>query len=78
MARLSNVTRCLLLATMLLLGAASGRAESYSFATFNFPPYEFEQDGAPRGIAVDLVREAMHRLGHTVEIRIYPWARALG
>jgi polar amino acid transport system substrate-binding protein len=67
----------LLLAAALLLGAAPGWAEHYSFATFSFPPYEFEQDGAPRGIAVDLVAEAMHRLGYGLEVRIYPWARAL-
>jgi polar amino acid transport system substrate-binding protein len=59
---------------------ASGKlahADHFSLATLEFPPYEFQEDGKARGIAVDVVTEAMRRLGHTVEVRVYPWARAL-
>lgn len=52
-------------------------AQPVVLATHYFPPYSFEQDHQVKGIAVDLVQEAMRRLKIPVTIKIYPWARAL-
>jgi polar amino acid transport system substrate-binding protein len=57
--------------------APPARADQYHFATFDFPPFEHEQDGKVQGMGVELVTEAMKRLGHTVDIKVYPIARAL-
>ncbi len=40
------------------------------------PPAQFEKDGELTGYTVELVREAMRRLGLDQEIEVFPWARA--
>jgi polar amino acid transport system substrate-binding protein len=41
------------------------------------PPFEFTQDGRPRGINSDVVAQVFKTLGVPYEIRLYPWPRAL-
>lgn len=53
-------------------------AAEYLFVTLEYPPLEYTgEDGAPQGVAVDLVTRIMDTLGHTVEIRFYPWELSL-
>ena len=42
-----------------------------------YPPFEFEENGVPRGISVDLTREAIQRMGYNVTITPYSWTRAV-
>jgi len=41
-----------------------------------FPPINFTQEGQPRGLTVDVVREIQKRLGRSETIEFLPWARA--
>ena len=53
-------------------------ADNYSFVTLEFPPLEFNQpDGKAGGVAIEIVQKIMTNLGHTVDVTVYPWARAL-
>lgn len=54
------------------------RGEQYSFVTFHYPPYSFatEHLHAEGGI-VEVVKAVMSNLGHQVNIRAFPWTRAL-
>ncbi|MBW1801029.1 MAG: transporter substrate-binding domain-containing protein, partial [Deltaproteobacteria bacterium] len=53
-------------------------AANYVFVTLEFPPLEYTgEDGNPRGIAVDMVKRIMNSLGHAVQIKVYPWQKAL-
>jgi len=53
-------------------------AEHYVFVTLEFAPLEYTwEDGVPHGSAVEIVTRIMNRLGHTVDIQVYPWTRAL-
>lgn len=53
-------------------------AADYKFVTLEYPPLEYlGDDNNPRGIAVDIVKRIMDSLGHTVEIKLLPWSRAL-
>ncbi|WP_147820525.1 substrate-binding periplasmic protein [Salidesulfovibrio onnuriiensis] len=61
----------------LLLTALPVRAEEYQLTTLEYPPYEFQHGLEVRGIAVEIVREAFRRMGHTVKITLLPWPRAL-
>jgi len=45
--------------------------------TLQYPPYEYEEDGEIKGIAVEIIREGFSRLGYDVSITLYPWTRAL-
>jgi len=45
--------------------------------TLQYPPYEYEEDGEIKGIAVEIIREGFSRLGYDVCITLYPWTRAL-
>lgn len=47
-------------------------------STLDYPPYEYMEDGEARGIAVDLIREALRRSGvEQVSFQFYPWKRAV-
>ena len=53
-------------------------AEKYRFVTFQYPPFEYANpDDAAEGIAVEIVTNVMHALGHEVEITVFPWTRSL-
>lgn len=66
------------LLVFVVIYASSTQAESYHFAIVEFPPYEYSgEDNRPQGMAVEVVKVAMNKLGHTIDIGIYPWARAL-
>jgi polar amino acid transport system substrate-binding protein len=50
--------------------------EPISLVTLDFPPYSFEENGAAKGIAVDIVKEVFARMGFSdVSISLYPWGR---
>lgn len=53
-------------------------AGAYKFVTLDFPPLEYEgEKGEAAGAAVDIVREVMTKLKHTVSIEVLPWTRSL-
>ncbi|MCD2176361.1 substrate-binding periplasmic protein [Rhizobium sp. C1] len=53
---------------------ASG--ESLHLLTEDYPPYNYEEDGVLKGIAVDLVKAVMADAGLQYEMTLQPWARA--
>ncbi len=53
------------------------RAAPLQLVTGNYPPYEYEEDGRVRGLAVDILTEAFKRCGQPFTIKVVPWARAL-
>ncbi|MCP4050483.1 MAG: transporter substrate-binding domain-containing protein [bacterium] len=48
-----------------------------NLVTLQYPPYEYEENGEIKGMAVSIVREVFKRMGQPIEIKLYPWARAL-
>lgn len=62
-----------------LLVGAKAEAGDYRFVSLEFAPLIFTDDrGQPAGAAVEIVTETMRRLGHSVDIKVMPWSRALG
>lgn len=64
----------------LLCGLASrgASAEHFRCVSLDYPPLIQQEDGGPvHGLAVDIVNATFARMGHTVSVEIYPWARAL-
>lgn len=43
----------------------------------SYTPYQYEENGELKGMAVDIVREAFKRMGYSVEIKVLPWSRVL-
>lgn len=67
----------LLLCGLILTGGA-GSAADFRFVTLQFPPLEYENDRQQaEGGVVEIVRTIMAKLGHTVDIRVLPWTRAM-
>ncbi len=69
----------LLLAFLAMPDAPAARADAPLRLVFadSLAPLSFEEAGRPRGLFIDLVREAIgKRLGTPVETLVYPWARA--
>ena len=52
-------------------------AKPLELVTLQYPPYEYNENGEIRGIAVDIVKEVFKRMGQPISIKLYPWARAL-
>jgi len=47
------------------------------FATDEYPPFEFAENGQIKGISTEIVNEAFKRMGIKIVIKTYPWARAM-
>ncbi len=72
-----QISKCLSV-LVVLFAVSSAWAGEYFFVTLEFPPIEYtREDGQVDGIAVEMVTSIMRRLGHSVNIRAYPWTRAL-
>lgn len=56
---------------------AQSSPKTISLVTLQYPPYEYDDNGVVKGIAVDIVKEGFKRIGYEVNVTIYPWARAL-
>ena len=50
-------------------------AATYRLVTFEYPPYEYTENGEVKGMAVDIVRAAFKWMNHDVSIEVYPWSR---
>lgn len=50
-------------------------ADSFRLVTFEYPPYEYTENGEVKGMAVDIVREAFKLMNHEAVIEILPWPR---
>ena len=50
-------------------------ADSFRLVTFEYPPYEYTENGEVKGMAVDIVREAFKLMNHEAIIEILPWPR---
>ncbi len=58
-------------------GKSEDNERIIELVTLQYPPYEYEEDGEVKGIAVDIITEGFTRLGYEVDITLYPWTRAL-
>lgn len=68
-----KLTACLLLAGM----AATAHAESLTFTTEEYPPYNFRTVGGYAGVGYEQVVAIMETVKADYTIEMMPWARAL-
>lgn len=60
------------------ISACAGQNNQITASTLNYPPYEYKENGQAKGIAVDVIREVMRRVGkYEVSFTFYPWKRAV-
>jgi polar amino acid transport system substrate-binding protein len=59
-----------------LFGAWSASAETISVLTYEWRPYNYEEEGVVKGISTEVVREVLKRADIDADIRVYPWSRA--
>lgn len=50
-------------------------ADTFKLVTFEYPPYEYTENGEVKGMAVDIVREAFKLMNHEASIEVLPWPR---
>ncbi|PAV49492.1 ABC transporter substrate-binding protein [Pseudomonas sp. HAR-UPW-AIA-41] len=67
------LSRCSVLA--LSLSVLLSQAEPLQLYTEEYPPVSFSVKGRAEGMANELVRELLKRLGESGEISVVPWAR---
>jgi polar amino acid transport system substrate-binding protein len=70
-----------ILTTLLIIGTVMlsyASAETYTFVSTPFPQLSEEnENGELSGLAVELIQELFHNIGHEVIIKLYPRKRAL-
>ena len=52
-------------------------AKTLEISTIEYPPYEYTENGVEKGIAVELVKEGFKRIKQPIELKFFPWARAI-
>lgn len=68
----------ILVAVALALTGTTAAAETWTVASEeNFPPYNFEQDGARAGMDTEIVDAVLKHIGVTPEHRGLPWSRVV-
>jgi len=68
----------ILLAAALTLAPVTALADVIKCTSLEFAPLIFVgSDKKPTGLAVDVVQQVLKKMGHTLEVEIYPWARSL-
>ncbi len=60
-----------------VMSISTAIANPLELVTLQYPPYEYKEEGAIKGIAVDIVREVFKRMDQPIEISLYPWSRSL-
>lgn len=55
----------------------SASANDFKVLTEHYPPYIFEDNNQLKGLAVDVVNEALKQAGIEKSIELYPWARTI-
>lgn len=46
--------------------------------TLNYPPYEYLENNKPTGLAIDIIKEVVSRMGDSkVEFSFFPWGRSV-
>lgn len=63
--------------TVMFWMCISAYARTHKVATLEYPPYEYEERGEAKGIAVDIIKEAFRRMGQPIEISFFSFSRAL-
>ena len=75
---LKQVQAVVLSVFLLMLSSSGLTKERLSAATLDYPPYEYLEGGSAKGIAVELIQQAIKRSGaQAVNFNFYPWRRAV-
>ncbi len=61
-----------------LIAFAPAAADTLELVTLQYPPYEFEENGEVKGVAIDIINEVFSKMKQPISIKVLPWARAIG
>ena len=56
---------------------ATSSGQLIELVTDDYPPFQYSENGNPTGLAVEITQTVFQRMGYSVAISIFPWARAL-
>ncbi len=63
---------------LLLPRVQASDGPAFNASTLIYPPYQYLENEEPKGIAIDIIQEAMKRAGsYRVNFNFYPWKRAV-
>jgi len=60
-----------------VLFASQVFSEPLQLVTLQYPPYEYEEEGELKGFIAAIVKEVFKRIDQPINIKVYPFARAL-
>lgn len=62
--------------TLLLTVTGSAQADTLPFASLEFPPYNYQENGNVTGFTTEIVKRITREMGHTPAVKLLPWKRA--
>jgi|HubBroStandDraft_1064217.scaffolds.fasta_scaffold00354_7 polar amino acid transport system substrate-binding protein len=74
---MSGLRRFLCLSLMALLAGPASGATVTLFGSDDLAPKCWNENGKPRGYAIDAAVEALRRAGYEVDVKLEPWIRAV-
>lgn len=60
--------------------SSAGEFDNITWITEEYPPYNYVENGVPKGISVEILQEVWNELGlkkSPKDIKVYPWARGV-
>ena len=67
----------LVVLTGTFLGGTALAQSELTLLTMEYPPQSYTENSEVKGIAVEIVQEAFHRMQQPIDVRIVPWKRGL-
>ncbi len=61
----------------ILVSGSIAFARTLELVTLQYPPYEYEEKGVVKGFAVEIVRVVFQKMHQPIDIKLFPWARAI-
>ena len=74
---MNKIRITLLTVIAIWIAAGVSLADELRVASFNYPPFQYEEQGEVKGIAADIVKELFKRLNQPISINFYPFPRAV-
>lgn len=74
---MSKINPILALFIGLVLCTDESSARTLKIATMSYHPFQYEENGEVKGVAVDIIKEIFGRMNQPIEISFYPFPRAM-
>jgi len=74
---MKSTAAVVIICCMILAARFHAQSQTLGIVTEEFPPYNYTQNGALKGLSTEVVQAVLDELDETAQTEVLPWARAL-